>query len=144
MNEEELIKDIKETKYNEENVEKLLYELENDTGNYSCYDNAIAIIYYKNLYQKEKEIWKETENDYEHELARKDEKIEKQQKEIEDLKEDLSKKVKALDIAMSNPDYICKDKIKAKIKELEEQCEKELLTTWLESQIDVLKELLGE
>lgn len=87
MSEEELIKDIKETKYNEENVEKLLYELENDTGNYSCYDNAIAIIYYKDLYQKEKEIWEETENDYEHELTRKDEKIEKQQKEIETLKE---------------------------------------------------------
>ncbi len=31
---------------------------------------------------------------------------------IDDLKEDLSKKVKALDIAMSNPDYICKDKIR--------------------------------
>lgn len=28
MSEEELIKDIKETKYNEENVEKLLYEEE--------------------------------------------------------------------------------------------------------------------
>ena len=45
--------------------------------------------------------------------------IAKQQKEIEVLKEDLDKKVKALDIAMSNPDYICKDKIRAKIKELE-------------------------
>jgi hypothetical protein len=30
--------------------------------------------------QKEIETWKETENDYEHELARKDEEIEKQQK----------------------------------------------------------------
>lgn len=32
------------------------------------------------IQQKEIEIWKETENDYEHELARKDEEIEKQQK----------------------------------------------------------------
>ena len=47
-----------------------------------------------NLIDKQKEeieIWKETENDYEHELARKDEKIEKQQKEIERLKNDKKK-----------------------------------------------------
>lgn len=37
--------------------------------------------------QKEIEIWKETENDYEHELVRKDAKIENQQKEIKRLKE---------------------------------------------------------
>lgn len=38
--------------------------------------------------QKEIENWEETENDYEHELARKDEEIKKQQKEIEKLKKD--------------------------------------------------------
>lgn len=43
--------------------------------------------------------------------------IEKQQQKIEELKEDLSQKVKALDIAMSNPDYICKDKIRKTIED---------------------------
>ena len=46
--------------------------------------------------------------------------IDKQKEEIEVLKEDLDKKVKALDIAMSNPDYICKDKIREILKDLEE------------------------
>ena len=49
--------------------------------------------------------------------------IEKQQKEIEVLKEDLDKKVKALDIAMSNPDYICKDKIRENIKHYNNELE---------------------
>ena len=39
----------------EEKTEKLLYELENETGNYSCYDIVMIITYYKNLYKKEKE-----------------------------------------------------------------------------------------
>lgn len=55
MSEEEIIKFIKENNYNENNVEKLLYELENDTGNYSCLDNIKAIIYYRNLYNREEE-----------------------------------------------------------------------------------------
>lgn len=46
--------------------------------------------------------------------------IEKQQEEIKDLKEDLSKKVEELDMAMNNPDYISKDKIKEEIKKLSE------------------------
>ena len=49
-----------------------------------------------------------------------------QQEEIEVLKEDLDKKVKALDIAMSNPDYICKDKIREKIKNIEDIYKKEM------------------
>ena len=54
--------------------------------------------------------------------------IEKQQKEIEELKEkngvlqnELNKKIEALDKVMNNPDYISKNKIKAKIKDLEKQ-----------------------
>lgn len=39
----------------EEKAEKLLYELENETGNYSCYDIIMIVTYYKNLYKKEKE-----------------------------------------------------------------------------------------
>ena len=54
-------------------------------------------------------------------IIRQQKEIEDQQEEIEVLKEDLDKKVKALDIAMSNPDYICKDKIRERIKHNEKQ-----------------------
>lgn len=52
----------------------------------NLFDNIEIILKLIDKQQKEIEIWKETENDYEHELARKDKKIEKQQKEIEILK----------------------------------------------------------
>ena len=71
-----------------------------------------------------------------------------QQEEIEVLKEDLDKKVKALDIAMSNPDYISKDKIRAKIKELEDNMI--LFTNYKEKfnrykyARDILEKTLGE
>jgi predicted nucleic acid-binding Zn-ribbon protein len=96
--------------------------------------------------QKEIETWKETENDYEHELARKDEKIEKQQKEIKELKEELQRQIntRLINEKYMENNFVSKDEIKEKINQLEEQCKKELLTTWLESQIDILKELLGE
>ena len=113
-------------------------ELINELGKHKDKD-FIGRVYYKNKpiedtlmlllniierQQDEIDTWEETENDYEHELARNNEQISKQQREIEVLKEDLDKKVKALDIAMSNPDYISEDKIKEKLKELEEQKEK--------------------
>lgn len=47
---EEVRKDIKEENYGEKDVQKLLYELEHDTMDYSAYDNAMAIIYYMDLY----------------------------------------------------------------------------------------------
>lgn len=40
--------------------------------------------------------------------------------------------------------YIHKNKLIAKKQELEAKCETELLTTWLESQIDIIDELLEE
>ena len=65
-----------------------------------------------------------------------------QQEEIEVLKEDLDKKVKALDIAMSNPDYISKDKIREKIEQLKEIADEDNLDVY--TKIDVLEELLEE
>ena len=73
--------------------------------------------------------------------------ISNQQKEIEDLKEDLDKKVKALDIAMSNPDYICKDKIRDYKKDIEWERQQEIENigmSMLGSAIDVLNKLLEE
>lgn len=74
--------------------------------------------------------------------------IETQQKEIEELKEkngvlqnELNKKIEALDKAMNNPDYISKDKIKAKIEDLEKQ-DKESRTSHNYLIIPVLQELL--
>ena len=64
--------------------------------------------------------------------------INKQQKEIEELKNDKSFLLDDLE------GCIAKDKIREKIKELEKECETEVLTTWLESKIEVLQELLGE
>ena len=99
MNEEEIIKDIRETNYNEQNVEELLYELKNDTGTYSCYDNAMAIIYYKNLYKQEKE----------------------KNKELEGIKADYIRRMKASNEVLRKQGYISKDKIKEKIEELEKE-----------------------
>lgn len=125
MSEEELIKDIKETKYNEENVEKLLYELENDTGNYSWYDNAIAIIYYKDLYQKEKEKNKTLEillhgNLYEMYLYYKE----------------LASRYQA--------NSVSKDEIREILNNTEKNIEEDRPTIVLESLILNIKELLGE
>ena len=64
MSEEEIKKYIKVSNYNEHDVEKLLYELDNNTGDYSCFDIATAIIYYRNLYNKEKEKNKELMQEY--------------------------------------------------------------------------------
>ena len=41
-----------------------------------------------------------------------------------------------------NKNFIPKQVILDKIEELEQQCKNELLTTWLESQIEVLQEIL--
>ena len=62
---------------------------------------------------------------------------EKEKNEI--LQKELDNKIKALDRAMSNPDYISKDKIKVKIGELN-------ISDILEDQIAIpyLKELLEE
>ena len=49
-----------------------------------------------------------------------------------------------IDKAQEDIDNKWKTKIKDKIKELEEQCETELLTTWLEAKIEVLEDLLKE
>ena len=70
-----------------------------------------------------------------------------QQEEIEVLKEDLDKKVKALDIAMSNPDYISKDKIREIIAEYIKQLQSadtERTAIMLSNFIMVLNDLLEE
>ena len=107
--------------------------------------------------QKEIEIWVETENDYEHELARKDEEIEEMREELEIQKRLIIEQIKrfcelykpkegigeggldelAEKILSFSKDYISKDKIMKKIKELEEKSE-----YWNCDEIQVLKELL--
>lgn len=88
--------------------------------------------------QKEIEIWKETENDYEHELARKDEKIE----ELENA--DLTT------VYMSGfyeGEKKWKDKIKDKVKILEKllnETKNEKAKETLEIKIIIYKELLKE
>lgn len=69
--------------------------------------------------------------------------VEKQQKEIYRLNRKQADDEMLTDTFIER-DYISRDKIREKINELEEQCKKELLTTWLESQIDILNELLEE
>lgn len=71
--------------------------------------------------------------------------IKKLQYKIEELEEDLDKKVKALDITMSNPDYICKDKIRKKIKDLEKKAfDNEINYSNYHYKTEILKELLEE
>lgn len=64
------------------------------------------------------------------------------------LQKELDKKIEALDKAMNNPDYISKDKIKTKIKELENKYEEmgkySLLRESITYEIKPLKELLEE
>ena len=80
--------------------------------------------------------------------------IEKQEKEIERLKE-FEKYYETEKVVWSRNDYISKDKIKAKIKELEQYKKEELKNDspfgihseqWAIADyvIDILKELLGE
>lgn len=76
---------------------------------------------------------------------------EKLKEKNEILEEELKSKIEALDIAMSNPDYICKDKIREKIKELEEYIVKKeeetcgkCITIGEDMTIRYLKELLEE
>lgn len=118
--------------------------------------------------QKEIETWKETENDYEHELARKDEEIKKQQKEIDFLQTKIKQnenigKIKTC-MTHNMPDnveivcmvredfernfgnyYISKDKIREIIKDLEDFDTKFYSIEELKLAIkNSLKELLGE
>ena len=65
------------------------------------------------------------------------------------LREELKSKIEALDIAMSNPDYICKDKIKWKIKVLNKDLKKcgstDIITRHIiANNIEFLVELLEE
>lgn len=59
----DVLNDIKKSKYSKKDVDELLYELEKDTGNYSNYDIGMAIIYYKNLYEQEKNKAKDKKKD---------------------------------------------------------------------------------
>lgn len=113
---------------------------------------------------KEIEIWEETENDYEHELVRKDEEIEKQQKEIDKLKSEnqifqrikngttiiFKAKKKYIIEDKINKYYISKDKIREKIKKLENKNKYYVdekgkhIKTPEDYKISVLKELLEE
>lgn len=100
-----------------------------EQSSHKTFKEMIAIETLLTAYKKEKEknkelekTLKQTQNSWYEDTQ----KIEKQQKEIEKEKEkngilrkELNKKIDALDRAMNNPDYICKDKIKAKIEELE-------------------------
>jgi len=72
------------------------------------------------IQQKEIEIWKETENDYEHELARKDEKIDVLQHRIEELLDNKKEIMYIKPIDIKAQYYISEDKIEEKIKELED------------------------
>ena len=83
------------------------------------------LLYFIDKQQKEIEIYKETENDYEHEIARYEEEIDKQQKEIEELMQRNNSLTKALEEwingeRINDIKHISKDKIKEKIKELKE------------------------
>ena len=80
--------------------------------------------------------------------------IEKQQEELNKekekngvLQEELNNKIEALDIAMSNPDYICKDKIKEKIEKYNKtraETPNSIIYTRMVDYIDCLQELLEE
>lgn len=94
-----------------------------------------------NKQQKEIEVWKETENDYEHELARKDEEIKKQQKEIE--------KYKNVILNLNN-NWVSKEELKNILEKLKDK-EREMSDEqgyWggseLQAKIEILEELLGE
>ena len=50
FSEADIREEIKENNYGEKEVLKLLDELERDTGDYCAFDNAMAIIYYMDLY----------------------------------------------------------------------------------------------
>lgn len=93
--------------------------------------------------QKEIEIWVETENDYEHELARKDEEIEEMREELEIQKRLIIEQIKrfcelykpkegigeggldelAEKILSFSKDYISKDKIREIIKHYNNELE---------------------
>lgn len=55
----------------------------------------------------------------------------KEKEKNNELKKELDLKIKALDIAMSNPDYICKDKIKEKIEVIQKRIKEETRTDFL-------------
>jgi hypothetical protein len=50
----------------------------------------------------------------------------KEKEKNEVLQKELDKKIKALDIAMSNPDYICKDKIRKDLESCKKVYEQEM------------------
>lgn len=83
--------------------------------------------------KEEIEIHKETENDLEHEILRDEEEIEHKQKTIDKI-------IKELEEFYEKYDVISKDKIRTKIKELENK------RNYIHSMyaINVLEELLGE
>lgn len=98
--------------------------------------------------EREIEIWKETENDYEHELARKDEKIEKQQKEIEYFKKEKERLGRLYYEA--NENCIKYEKIVKQQKDKIREILNKYAKTDVENHVEIInfyreiKELLGE
>ena len=121
--------------------------------------NSVEILL--NLVDKQLEeidTYKETENDYEHELARKDEEIEELEvclQAEEKYAEGLNNDIKSLLNIEPNNNFISKDKIKNKIKEYKKQIEKDkkeikesilrsVVISDKEERIEILLELLEE
>ena len=127
MSEEEIkaINNFKEILENLDEDEQIEYEEE--IKDYKTLLNLIE------KQQEEIDTYKETENDYEHEVKRYEEQIEKQQKEIDKLKSEnqifqrikngttiiFKAKKKYIIEDKINKYYISKNKIRAKIEELQ-------------------------
>ena len=95
--------------------------------------------------QDEIDTWEETENDYEHELARNNEQIKRQQREIEKLQKDKKVLIKNYDKVLGT--FIAKDKIREAIKNREielyaDNPENNFIP--FDKVIDTLKELLED
>lgn len=90
----DILENIKQNKYNMWNVEKLMRD--STTGDYTEYEITQSIVYFVNL-------------------------IEKQSKEIEELKKPkYILNCKTNEITKLTNDFVSKDKIKAKIEEVEQ------------------------
>ena len=131
-------------------IETMQTIIEFGGDNFLCKEHRKQLQIILNLIEKQQKEISLLKDQLEYVKSEYEETIEQQQKEIEELKEkngvlqnELNKKIEALDKAMNNPDYISKNKIKAKIENLEKQ-DKESKLSHNYLVIPVLQELLKE